>query len=160
MAAIRAIDAGTVHRICSGQVVVDLAVAVKELLENSLDAGATAIGTCTVTSRRVVAAVSVCAGGLSGRGPRPSMVVGRACAWAGRTHGAVAERAWAAAAADIRLKEYGSELVEVADNGGGIDPRNYDMLGLARGRTRPLTSVPSRTHRLGALRVHVRLCWN
>ena len=38
---IKAIDRGSVHRICSGQVIVDLATAVKELLENSLDAGAT-----------------------------------------------------------------------------------------------------------------------
>ncbi|KAG8236313.1 hypothetical protein J437_LFUL015940, partial [Ladona fulva] len=37
------IDKNVVHKICSGQVVLSLAVAVKELLENSLDAGATAI---------------------------------------------------------------------------------------------------------------------
>ncbi len=40
---IRAIDATSVHRICSGQVILDLSTAVKELLENALDAGATAI---------------------------------------------------------------------------------------------------------------------
>ena len=41
---IKSIDVNTVHRICSGQVVLTLAVAVKELVENSLDSGATAIG--------------------------------------------------------------------------------------------------------------------
>ncbi|KAI1321801.1 hypothetical protein EDD11_000077 [Mortierella claussenii] len=40
---IRAIDKESVHRICSGQVVLDMATAVKELLENSLDAGSTSI---------------------------------------------------------------------------------------------------------------------
>ncbi|KAI9244490.1 hypothetical protein BDA99DRAFT_296596 [Phascolomyces articulosus] len=43
MSAISAIDKQTVHRICSGQVVLDLAMAIKELVENSLDAGATSI---------------------------------------------------------------------------------------------------------------------
>ncbi|KAL1918986.1 uncharacterized protein VTP21DRAFT_2367 [Calcarisporiella thermophila] len=42
-ARIKAIDNSTVHRICSGQVILDLATAVKELVENSLDAGATVI---------------------------------------------------------------------------------------------------------------------
>lgn len=41
---IKAIDKASVHRITSGQVVVDLQTAVKELVENSLDAGATNIG--------------------------------------------------------------------------------------------------------------------
>ncbi|KAI0753876.1 hypothetical protein C8Q74DRAFT_345760 [Fomes fomentarius] len=41
--AIKALDARSVHNISSGQVVVDLQTAVKELVENSLDAGATNI---------------------------------------------------------------------------------------------------------------------
>ncbi|KAF9537565.1 hypothetical protein EC957_007961 [Mortierella hygrophila] len=41
--AIKPIDRESVHRICSGQVVLDMATAVKELLENSLDAGSTSI---------------------------------------------------------------------------------------------------------------------
>lgn len=41
---IKAIDKASIHRITSGQVVIDLQNAVKELLENSLDAGATNIG--------------------------------------------------------------------------------------------------------------------
>ena len=42
--AIKALDGGSIHKITSGQVVVDLQTAVKELVENSLDAGATNIG--------------------------------------------------------------------------------------------------------------------
>lgn len=41
--AIKPIDRKSVHQICSGQVVLTLATAVKELLENSIDAGATSI---------------------------------------------------------------------------------------------------------------------
>ncbi|XP_002004786.4 mismatch repair endonuclease PMS2 [Drosophila mojavensis] len=40
---IKAIAKDTVHKICSGQVVLSLAVAIKELVENSIDAGATLI---------------------------------------------------------------------------------------------------------------------
>ena len=42
--AIKAIDSHSVHRITSGQVVIDLQTAAKELVENALDAGATNIG--------------------------------------------------------------------------------------------------------------------
>lgn len=41
---INAIDTQSVHKICSGQVVLDLATAVKELVENSIDAGASSVG--------------------------------------------------------------------------------------------------------------------
>lgn len=40
---IEAINKETIHHICSGQVVLDLAIAVKELVENSLDSDATVI---------------------------------------------------------------------------------------------------------------------
>lgn len=40
---IETINKETVHHICSGQVVLDLAIAIKELVENSLDSGATVI---------------------------------------------------------------------------------------------------------------------
>ncbi|XP_030368943.1 mismatch repair endonuclease PMS2 [Scaptodrosophila lebanonensis] len=40
---IKAIAKDTVHKICSGQVVLSLAVAVKELVENAIDAGATLV---------------------------------------------------------------------------------------------------------------------
>ncbi|KAM3966185.1 mismatch repair endonuclease PMS2 [Aphomia sociella] len=71
---IRPINVDTVHKICSGQVVLSLAVAVKELVENSLDAGATNV--------------------------------------------------------DIRLKNYGIELIEVSDNGSGVTEDNFAALTL------------------------------
>ncbi|XP_056641281.1 mismatch repair endonuclease PMS2 isoform X1 [Diorhabda sublineata] len=71
---IKPIDRSTVHRICSGQVVLSLAIAMKELVENSIDAGATII--------------------------------------------------------EIFLKEYGSELLEVHDNGSGVKSDNFENLTL------------------------------
>lgn len=69
-----AIDRKSVHRICSGQVVLTLATAVKELLENSIDAGATIV--------------------------------------------------------DIKLKEYGGDLIEVSDSGVGVHSDNFQGLTL------------------------------
>ena len=40
---IKAIDKQSVHHICSGQVILSLAVAVKELVENSLDTRASSL---------------------------------------------------------------------------------------------------------------------
>ncbi|XP_047534696.1 mismatch repair endonuclease PMS2 isoform X2 [Vanessa atalanta] len=71
---IKPINKDTVHKICSGQVVLSLAVAVKELVENSLDAGATNI--------------------------------------------------------DIRIKNYGIDLIEVTDNGSGVTEDNFSALTL------------------------------
>lgn len=44
ISSIKAIDRTSIHRITSGQVVIDLQTAVKELVENSVDAGATSVG--------------------------------------------------------------------------------------------------------------------
>ncbi|XP_023374397.1 mismatch repair endonuclease PMS2 isoform X1 [Otolemur garnettii] len=72
--AIKPIDQKSVHQICSGQVVLSLSTAVKELVENSVDAGATNV--------------------------------------------------------DVRLKDYGVDLVEVSDNGCGVEEENFEGLTL------------------------------
>ncbi len=51
---IRAIDKGVVHRICSGQVILDLATAVKEIVENALDAGASTVEASTFEQERAL----------------------------------------------------------------------------------------------------------
>ncbi|XP_024432698.2 mismatch repair endonuclease PMS2 isoform X2 [Desmodus rotundus] len=72
--AIKPIDRRSVHQICSGQVVLSLSSAVKELVENSVDAGATNV--------------------------------------------------------DLRLKDYGVDLIEVSDNGCGVEEENFEGLTL------------------------------
>uniref|UniRef100_A0A8C3YHR1 Mismatch repair endonuclease PMS2 n=1 Tax=Catagonus wagneri TaxID=51154 RepID=A0A8C3YHR1_9CETA len=72
--AIKPIDRKSVHQICSGQVVLSLSTAVKELVENSVDAGATNI--------------------------------------------------------DLRLKDYGADLIELSDNGCGVEEENFEGLTL------------------------------
>ena len=47
---ILAIDSNSVHKICSGQVVLTLGDVIKELVENSLDAGASTIGKLSILS--------------------------------------------------------------------------------------------------------------
>ena len=42
-ATIQSIDPSSVHRICSGQVILDISSCAKELIENSADAGATSV---------------------------------------------------------------------------------------------------------------------
>ncbi|XP_039735717.1 mismatch repair endonuclease PMS2 isoform X2 [Pteropus medius] len=71
---IKPIDGRSVHQICSGQVVLSLSSAVKELIENSVDAGATSI--------------------------------------------------------DLRLKDFGVDLIEVSDNGCGVEEENFEGLTL------------------------------
>ncbi|XP_060116729.1 mismatch repair endonuclease PMS2 isoform X2 [Heteronotia binoei] len=71
---IKPLDRKSVHQICAGQVVLSLSTAVKELVENSIDAGATSI--------------------------------------------------------EVKLKEYGADLIEVSDNGCGVEEENFAGLTL------------------------------
>ncbi|OON16107.1 hypothetical protein X801_08083 [Opisthorchis viverrini] len=88
---IHALEDNVIHRICSGQVVVTLASAVKELVENSIDAGATKIGKHLSTCYLNTAIVFY---------------------------------------VDVRLKEFGSESIEVIDNGTGIIERDFEAISM------------------------------
>ncbi|VDM35734.1 unnamed protein product [Hydatigera taeniaeformis] len=53
MSHIKVLDARSVNRLCSSQVVVTLGIAIKELVENSIDAGATKIGSKSHSTSKI-----------------------------------------------------------------------------------------------------------
>lgn len=74
---IKAIDKASVSRICSGQVILDLSTAVKELVENALDAGATSIEVGVDGMPSVAARECTHASGCWGSRKRPQHVHAR-----------------------------------------------------------------------------------
>jgi DNA mismatch repair protein PMS2 len=98
---IKAIDKGAVHRICSGQVVLDLATCVKEIVENSLDAGAS---TLEVRQRPVPSSKSQ---------------------WQCHRRRSFDSTTWVL---QIRLRDHGAGLIEIADDGKGVEPADYKTL--------------------------------
>ena len=121
---IQAIDAASVHRICSGQVILDLATAVKELIENSLDAGQ-----------------------RPRHQPRwlPSSCAAHCSPWFGA--GRYDVLCAGATVVEVRFKNHGADLIEVIDNGSGIHPSNHAAIVTSTHTTRahPLPHLPHLT---------------
>lgn len=87
MGSIKSLDKNSIHKLCSSQVVLTLGIAIKELIENSVDAGATKIGTNSYLFIE-------------------SQII------------------------EIKLKNYGSDSIEVIDDGSGINESDFNTLGV------------------------------
>lgn len=98
---IKQIDSSSVHRITSGQVVIDLQTAVKELVENSLDAGASTIGTFFIIIFL----------------PSPFLISN------------LIFPIDDIAILEVKFKDSGLKSIEVVDNGCGIAPTDYENVG-------------------------------
>ena len=119
---IKPIEQSTVHRLCSGQVVLTLAIAVKELVENAVDAGASSVGTLHLTVFFVriscsTAFILCCATVLLQSVSALDVFV----LWF--DHSLVF-----LCLVEVRLQEYGSKMIEVIDNGPGVEENNFEGL--------------------------------